>query len=124
MKIVLAPVGTRGDVQPMMALAVELIRRKHEVTLCVGENFKALIEPTGARYMPGGADAQEMMRANGQSIANPFVFLRLARNVVREQFQVLAAASVGADVVIASPLNAAGPAIARHFGARFFWAAY
>ena len=33
MKAILAPVGTRGDVQPMLALGVELQRAGHEVTL-------------------------------------------------------------------------------------------
>jgi len=46
MKIVIATFGTTGDVQPFLALGVELLRRGHEVVLAAPPNFA----PRAARH--------------------------------------------------------------------------
>jgi len=61
MRAVLAPVGTRGDVQPMLALGVALRRAGHEVSVCVAENHRASVEAVGLPYVRGGDDSQQLM---------------------------------------------------------------
>jgi vancomycin aglycone glucosyltransferase len=39
MRALLAAAGTRGDVQPALALALELRKRGHAVRLCISPNF-------------------------------------------------------------------------------------
>ena len=39
MRVLLTAVGTRGDVQPALALALELRNLGHEVRLCISPNF-------------------------------------------------------------------------------------
>jgi vancomycin aglycone glucosyltransferase len=39
MRVLLAAVGTRGDVQPALALALELRKLGHAVRLCISPNF-------------------------------------------------------------------------------------
>jgi len=38
-RVLLTAVGTRGDVQPALALALELRNLGHEVRLCISPNF-------------------------------------------------------------------------------------
>jgi vancomycin aglycone glucosyltransferase len=124
-KIVIAPVGTRGDVQPMLALAVALLARGHQVTMCVPDVFRALAEATGARVLPGGGNPQEMMRDKGEGIKNPLTFLALARTEVQKQFTYLDdACAGGVDVIVGTMLLAAGQTVAAQRGARYVVAAY
>ncbi len=108
----------------MLGLAAALLRRGHEVTLCVSPNFRALAEATGARYCEGGGDPQAMMRDEGAGIANPVTFLKLARVEVRRQFAFLEEACAGADVLVGTALLAAGQTVAERNGLPYFGAAY
>jgi UDP:flavonoid glycosyltransferase YjiC (YdhE family) len=44
MKIACVILGTRGDVQPMVALAEGLLRRGHEVTICAPPENEELVK--------------------------------------------------------------------------------
>ena len=48
-RILIASLGTRGDVQPYVALANALVLQGAEVTLSTGEGFEDMIEQTGAK---------------------------------------------------------------------------
>jgi sterol 3beta-glucosyltransferase len=50
MKILLLTVGTRGDVEPFMALGKGLRERGHDVTVCTTEGFAPFVERHGLRY--------------------------------------------------------------------------
>jgi len=50
MRIVLSTFGTFGDVNPLIALALELKRRGHRPALAVPEMFRAKIEPLGLDF--------------------------------------------------------------------------
>jgi vancomycin aglycone glucosyltransferase len=52
MRVLLAAVGTRGDVQPALALALELRNRGHEVRLCVSPNFVRWARTLGLEAVP------------------------------------------------------------------------
>ena len=61
--------GTRGDVQPYIALALGLSDRGHNVTLAAPENFKELVEGFGLAFHPLYGDAEESMNSpEGQSV--------------------------------------------------------
>ena len=47
MKIVIATSGLRGDVQPYIALGLELVDRGHEVVLATEERMKPLVKLLG-----------------------------------------------------------------------------
>jgi vancomycin aglycone glucosyltransferase len=40
MKVLISSTGSRGDVQPILALALELRALGHDARLCVAPNFK------------------------------------------------------------------------------------
>ena len=50
MRILLSTYGTRGDVQPFVALARALKGRGHEVALCTPTGFRAMVERHGVPY--------------------------------------------------------------------------
>jgi sterol 3beta-glucosyltransferase len=50
MRILLSTHGTRGDVQPFVALARALKERDHEVALCVPTGFRDMVERHGVAY--------------------------------------------------------------------------
>lgn len=61
--------GTRGDVQPYIALALGLIDKGHKVTLAAPENFKELVEDFGLTFHPLYGNAEEGMNSpKGQSV--------------------------------------------------------
>ena len=61
--------GTRGDVQPYIALALGLINKGHQVTIAAPENFKELVGSFGIAFHPLHGNAEEMMNSpEGKSV--------------------------------------------------------
>ena len=130
MKAVLAPVGTRGDVQPMLALGVALVKAGHEVSLCVAENYRSSVEALGLTYVRGGEDAQHLMTRRELKMRGPLKhtkfakFLEVGRIMVKEQFAALEEAALGADLIVGTLLLTAGPSVAEHLGIPCLQACY
>lgn len=59
MKFALASYGTRGDVEPCMAVGRELRRRGHEVRMAVPPNLVPLVESAGLAAAGYGPDQQD-----------------------------------------------------------------
>jgi len=64
-KIMIASLGTRGDVQPYVALAGELAALGAEVVLSTGEGFEDMIERSGARARPVPINYQTLLQTSG-----------------------------------------------------------
>jgi UDP:flavonoid glycosyltransferase YjiC (YdhE family) len=61
--------GTRGDLQPYIALALGLIDKGHKVTLSATEDFKDFVEGFGVAFQPLWGNAETMMNSKeGQDI--------------------------------------------------------
>jgi UDP:flavonoid glycosyltransferase YjiC (YdhE family) len=105
MKVLLSSIGSRGDVQPILALALELQKMGHQAALCVAPDFADWIASHGVECIPIGPDLKEM---TGGSVAGkpplppPKQLQRLTDEMVRGQFQVIAEAARGCDVVVAA----------------------
>jgi sterol 3beta-glucosyltransferase len=63
MKITLATIGTRGDVQPFVVLALALMERGHDVTLGVPPNLVDFVRKCGVRAEKLGIDSQAVMES-------------------------------------------------------------
>lgn len=69
MKIGIYTYGTRGDVQPYIALALGLQDRGHEVVLAAPSDFKDFVEGFGVRFFPLYGNAEAIMNSpEGQSV--------------------------------------------------------
>lgn len=61
--------GTRGDLQPYVALALGLMDKGHKVTLSATEDFKDFVEGFGVKFEPLWGNAETMMNSKeGQNI--------------------------------------------------------
>lgn len=61
--------GTRGDVQPYIALALGLMDKGHQITLSAPTDFKDFVEGFGIAFKPLYGNAEEIMNSpEGQSV--------------------------------------------------------
>ncbi|MCI0377453.1 MAG: glycosyltransferase [Gemmataceae bacterium] len=120
-KIVLAPVGTRGDVQPLLGLGVRLAGRGHDVTLCAPANFAGWVQSFGLRFVAIGEDFQANLKdyRDGGTAA----ILAVARQLP-QQFAELERACEGANALIGAGFQFAGPSIAEQLGIPYYYAIY
>jgi sterol 3beta-glucosyltransferase len=63
MKYGIITTGSRGDVQPFIALALALMERGHAVTLVTNENFRAFVEDFGVAYLPIAGDTEKIINS-------------------------------------------------------------
>ena len=106
MQVLLSSIGSRGDVQPIVALGLELQRLGHRARLCVAPNFKEWIESYGLECTPIGPDLQKMTGGTvpGKPVL-PFSkeqLRQLANQMVRGQFQVITEAARDCDLIVAA----------------------
>jgi UDP:flavonoid glycosyltransferase YjiC (YdhE family) len=55
--------GSRGDVQPFIALALALMEKGHEVTVVAPENFREFVEGFGVSYWPVTGDTERLINS-------------------------------------------------------------
>jgi vancomycin aglycone glucosyltransferase len=118
-KIVLAPIGTRGDVQPLIAVGVALRARGHAVVVCAPENYGAWVGGLGLEFRRGGGDFDRLLR-DGSEL---YLVGGLATDLPL-QFDALREAAAGADVIVGAAFQLAGPSIAAALGVRYVYTAY
>jgi UDP:flavonoid glycosyltransferase YjiC (YdhE family) len=88
--------GSRGDVQPLIALAPRLEQRGYAVSLGAAADFRALVEAHGVRFEPLSFDLEEPLRTGlGReglqgSATNQVREARLMRQVVAQTAEALA----------------------------------
>jgi vancomycin aglycone glucosyltransferase len=128
MRILLSSIGSRGDVQPLLALALELQALGHTPRLCVAPNFKDWIESYGLECVPIGPDLKQL---TGGTVTGKLVLpapdqlQKMAEESVREQFRVIAAAARGCDLLVAAgALQVAARSIAEQHKIPYVFAAY
>jgi hypothetical protein len=61
LNIVIQVVGSRGDVQPFVALGNELQRDGHRVRLATHNTFRDFVKESGLEFYPIGGDPTELM---------------------------------------------------------------
>jgi len=110
MKIALLTIGTRGDVQPYIALGKELQARGHDVVLAAPDNFADWVSEHGLAFHGAGVDMQALLQtpeAKRAMAGNPFAFLPIWRRTVlpmiRASMDATWAAARDADVIVFHP---------------------
>lgn len=128
MRILLSTIGSRGDVQPLVALALALRDLGPEVRLCVPPDFRDWIENLGFPVTPIGPELRRMMStppAAPPAPPTPEQLQRLAEGTVATQFETIAAAAQGCDLIVgATALQIAAPSVAERLGIPYVFAAY
>ena len=62
MRITAVAVGTRGDVNPLVELGSEMVKRGHEFRILAQEEFRPLIEEKNVTYLHLDGDADHVMK--------------------------------------------------------------
>jgi vancomycin aglycone glucosyltransferase len=125
MKLLLSSIGSRGDVQPILALALQLRALGHSPTLLVAPNFKAWVESWGIECVPIGLDVKQGARRIQQQKPTKAQRSALARQTVMSQFRTTTEAARGFDLILAGgALQMAGRSVAEALGIPYVYAAY
>ena len=123
MNVTIVTLGTRGDVQPYVALGAGLKEAGHEVTLVTGKGFEATVSGRGLRYVALDVDLLELAQSQEgrAALRSPRAALRMAvrliptmRKMLDDQWE--AAASLGADAVVYHPKAMGGYHVAEALG--------
>lgn len=130
MKILLSSIGSRGDVQPILALALELQALGHRALICAAPNFQTWVESFGVDFTPIGPDLEQWTRASVTApklMPEPTLEQRrqFATPFVADQFRVVTQAAQGCDLmVVGGVLQTAGHSVAEALKIPYIYAAY
>ena len=128
MRVAIHTLGTRGDIQPYLALALGLTARGHDVQLAAPIQFEAMIGERGVAFAPLPGEFLALMDtpegkaaiAGGQGFSAGFKLLKHVRPLMRGLLDAEWSAAQGfsPDVVVYHPKSIASPHIAEKLGCR------
>ncbi len=114
MRLLLITIGSRGDIQPYIPLALGLKAAGYDVRIATHQPYEDFVRGYGLDFAPVVGDPQAMMRGEGgldwlETGRNPITFLQRMRDLVETMMQdlgrdVLAAAD-GRDAILFSVLG-------------------
>ena len=127
MRALLSTIGSRGDVQPLLALALELRAQGHQSRLCAPPDFRDLAEGYGVDFVAVGPAVRHVGSSRPVIVgdSSPDAIRRLMTDTIAGQFATLREAAACCDLIVASTaLQYAARSIAEQKGIPYFFAAY
>jgi vancomycin aglycone glucosyltransferase len=125
MRVLLSTYGSRGDVEPLVGLAVQLRALGAEVRVCAppDKEFAELLAGVGVPLVPFGQSVRELVTgARPPSAADA---PRRAAELVAARFDTVAGAAEGCDALVATGLMPAGArSVAEKLGIRYVYACF
>lgn len=129
MKVLIATVGSRGDIAPMLVLARALTRRGHTPVVAAPPNFQSFVETRGVSFFPIGVDTELLIQEN-RALAerSPIVAIpnqiALLRRETERQLRDLLAYPDTADRVVAAGLSFGARSLAERLGVPYSFVCY
>ena len=124
MKITCLTIGSRGDVQPYIALCKGLMAEGHKPRIATHAEFQGWVESHGIEFARVEGDPAELMRLCIENGTFTFAFLREANATFRgwldELLDSAYEACIGSDLLIESPSAMAGIHIAEKLQIPYF----
>ena len=126
MRVVLATFGSRGDVQPMLALSLALKEAGHDVLLAAPPEKAGWAEQLGCPFSHLGSDVTAFIDGmeDAHTIRAAISFLLFVRREVFVQFDVFPKIIAGADLVVGSSLVFALATVAESMGIEYRYIAF
>lgn len=120
MKILILTIGSRGDVQPYVALGRGLQQAGHSVTLCTGALFQELVTAHGLSFLPlddemirlaDSPEGRQMMEGGG----NPMKAINMVKPMIRRMLADMwtAAQATQPDLILYHPKTLGGYHVAE-----------
>ncbi|KAI8803606.1 hypothetical protein BJ742DRAFT_749002 [Cladochytrium replicatum] len=126
LRITCLTIGSRGDVQPYIALCKRLMQSGHHCRIATHLEFKGWIESHGIEFREVGGNPEELMRLCVDNGMFTYSFLKEGlgrfRGWLDELLMSAWDACQGSDVLIDSPSTLCGVHIAEALGVAYFQA--
>jgi vancomycin aglycone glucosyltransferase len=116
MKIAIVIYGTRGDVQPMLALALALKKRGHEVVLCAPPENAELVQGRDCPFVPVGSSVKEHFQGRSSQARAPRTqpSVQFMRQEIRTQLEQLPDILRGSTLVLGVGYVLGVPTVAEY----------
>ena len=128
MRVLLSTIGSRGDVQPMVALALQLTELGQEVRICAPPDFSEWIGNLGIPFVPIGPEVRQTAVPSPSAAPvspTPEQIRQLMEDAIAGQFEAVTAAARGCDVLVAGmALQFALHSVAEQMGVPYVYAAW
>ncbi|WP_369360752.1 glycosyltransferase [Streptomyces sp. cg2] len=130
MRVLLLAYGSRGDVEPMVGLAVSLRSLGAEVQMCAPPDFGELLDGFGLPLVPLGQSVREMATKAMTGTTKPAPGVGIserAAQMVTATYEQIATVAEGCDAVVATgliPAAAAARSAAEKLGIPYVFVAY
>ncbi len=111
MRVLLSTYGGRGDVEPLVALAVRLRALGAQVRVCAPPDCAQRLAEVGVPLVPVGQPVRPLL--HGATPPSAADVPRRAAELIAAQFDKLAAAAGGCDALVASGLMPAAAGRSR-----------
>lgn len=120
----LATIGSLGDLHPMLAIALELKRRGHRVTVASTEYYREKVELLGISFAPLGpgfdpTDKELIAQCEDLKSGPEVLFRKLVLPHLRQTYDDLLAIAASADLMIAGELVFAAPLVVEKLGLKW-----
>ena len=117
-RMILIAIGSSGDVDPLLGIAEELARRKHEVIVLTNPRFESLVRRLGFEFRPLGTAAEFDAVADDPDVWHRVRGIRLLVkwaivHTLRPIYEILRELYIPDQTVVAAPLTAFGARIAQ-----------
>jgi vancomycin aglycone glucosyltransferase len=125
MRVLLSTSGSRGDVEPLLALAVALRALGAEARVCAPPDCADRLAEVGVPHVPIGPSARAPRRGAAPTRPSPEDMRRFSAEVIATQFDQLPAAAEGCAAVVATGVLAAAlgvRSVAEKLGIPYFYA--
>ena len=132
MRITILAIGSRGDVQPLLALAVGLLQTKrHKIRFAAPDNFESLAREHNLEFFPLGVDTQKILGAgnlaSGMESGRNFLLwflqvLRLIRPMIDQLMERTWLACQDAELIVFSTIGIGAYHVAEKLGVPCFMA--
>ncbi len=120
-RILIATIGSLGDLHPVLAIGLELQRRGHQVTVATSHFYREKIEELGLAFRAirphWEAYDKELLRRTGDMKRAPEILFReIVLPEVRGTFEDVLAAAREADLILAGEIVYPVPLVAEKLG--------
>ncbi len=120
MKVLLAAIGSRGDVAPMVALGRGLVARGHQVMLLVPSDLTGFVEAHGLLAVASASNVTAIVQRHAGQLDNPAAVLRIlvreCRRELQAQIDELEPLVPGFDLVVGAGLQLAAVSVCAGLG--------
>ncbi|MCY1083698.1 glycosyltransferase [Archangium lansingense] len=130
MRILVVACGTRGDFQPMLALALALRRAGHEALLAATPTFASEASALGVPFAPVGMDFQQLITRHRSELQphRPLSAIRLMNRLipegVRAEWESLRPLARGSDLVVGAGATLTSRSVAEAAHVPYRYVAY